>query len=163
MRILALDQSSEKTGWAKYLDGILLESGVIDLHTNKDSDARLIAMGKEISLLIKSFHPDMVSAEEVSLQNPNVKTVVMLARLQGMIMAAASLDGKQIPVIFYVPSQWRKSVGIQTGKGIKRADLKRASKELVLKEYGIAVSDDIADAILIGRCAVQAEQESKER
>lgn len=153
MKILAFDQSTKITGWALYDDGVLSNYGKIDLHTIHDSQERSIVMGKEIIRLVKNARPDLIVAEEVSLQNPNVKTVVELSRVQGLILSAAILCGLPFPV-FYSPSEWRKEVGIQTGRGVKRQELKNAAIKLVAQTQSIQVSDDIADAILIGQCAV---------
>ncbi len=153
MRILAFDQSTKITGWALYDDGVLNNYGKIDLHTIRDPKERSTKMGEEIIKLVKNTRPDLIAAEEVSLQNPNVKTVVELSRIQGIVLSAAILRGLPCPT-FYTPSEWRKEVGIQTGKGIKRQELKKAAIDLVAQIHGIRVSDDIADAILIGQCAV---------
>ena len=48
-------------------------------------------------------------------------------------------------------SHWRKMVGIKTGRGIARTELKKKDIELVKQLYNIDVNDDIADAILIGK------------
>lgn len=109
-------------------------------------------MGMEIYKKITEMSPDMIAIEDVSLQNPNVKTIVQLARLQGMIMQSVSLLG-DIPIEIYSPSSWRKLVGIQTGRGVKRTELKSAAIQLVADLYDINVSDDIADAILLGKAA----------
>ena len=135
-----------------YVDGLLESYGLIDLHTTKDAPIRLRCMGIEIYKKIASVSPDVIAIEDVSLQNPNVKTIVELARLQGMILQSASLLG-DISVMIYTPSSWRKIVGIQTGRGIKRSELKSASKKIVADLHEISVSDDIADAILLGRAA----------
>ena len=41
-------------------------------------------------------------------------------------------------------------MGIHTGKGIKRDELKKKSQFLVKNIYNIDVNDDISDAICIG-------------
>lgn len=163
MRILAFDQSTQKTGWAFFVDGGLLDSGVCDLHKEKDVDVRLRGLCRFASELISKQQPDLITAEGVSLQNPNVKTIVELARVQGLLQAAAYSLPTEVPIVFYMPATWRKAVGIQMGRGVKRAELKKAAIAMVAERYGKQVSDDEADAILIGRAAVALAAENKEK
>lgn len=163
MRILAFDQSTQKTGWAVFDNGVLLDSGVCDLHKEKDVDVRLRGLFSFANELVSKRQPNLIAAEGVSLQNPNVKTIVELARVQGLLQAAAySLPGS-VPIVFYMPAAWRKVVGIQMGRGVKRAELKKAAIAMVAEKYGKQVSDDEADAILIGQAAVDLAAENKEK
>lgn len=162
MKILALDQSTQKTGWAYFEDGTLVESGVLDLHKQKDTSARLQDFWMFVHELILTRQPDKIAAEGVSLQNPNVKTIVELARVQGLVQAASYTLTVPVPVEFYMPATWRKAVGIHLGRGIKRAELKKAAVSLVSDMYGKVVSDDEADAILIGQAMVNLTAENKE-
>ena len=154
MRILAFDQSTTKTGWAFFEDGSLQNSGVLDFHSISDIGVRSQRLWSGITSVIFKQHPNIIVAEEVSLQNPNVKTIVELARVQGLIQAGCYEYTNRPIVYFYTPSFWRKTVGIQTGRGIKRSELKKASIALVEQRYHRHVSDDEADAILIGQAAV---------
>lgn len=163
MRILAFDQSTQKTGWAVFDDGQLVESGVCDLHKEKDVNVRLRALWQYAVDLVQCWEPNLVVAENVSLQNPNVKTIVELARVQGLLQAAAYSLPVVEPITYYMPAAWRKAVGIQTGRGIKRADLKKAAIAMVSEQYHKQVSDDEADAILIGQAAVSLATELKEK
>lgn len=163
MKILAFDQSTQKTGWAIFEDGVLLDSGVYDLHKEKDVDVRLRGLCGFIREFIPEQQPNLVVAEGVSLQNPNVKTIVELARVQGLLQAATYSLPVYVPVVFFMPAAWRKAVGIQIGRGVKRAELKKAAISMVAERYGKQVSDDEADAILIGQAAVDLAAEHKEK
>lgn len=162
MKILAFDSSTVKTGWALFEDGELVESGVCDVHKEKDCAMRAEQMYKFFVLKTVAVLPDMLAVEEVNIQNPNVRTLVELGRVQGWIQAATYSLPYPAKIIFYTPSQWRKAVGIQTGRGIKRAELKKAAVQMVLTQYGKQVSDDEADAILIGQAAYNLSMENKE-
>ena len=162
MKILAFDQSTQKTGWAVFENGALLRSGVFDFHKEKDISKSSYEFWTRAHSLVADEQPDMIAAEGVSLQNPNVKTIVELARVQGMIQAASYTDDRQIPIEFYMPATWRKVVGIQTGRGIKRTELKKAAIELVSLIYDKQVTDDEADAILIGRAMTVLTADNKE-
>lgn len=163
MRILAFDQSTQKTGWAVFEDGRLLDSGVCDLHKDDDVDARSRGLFDFANELVSKRQPELIVAEGVSLQNPNVKTIVELARVQGLLQAAAYSLPETVPIVFYMPSSWRKVVGIQVGRGVKRAELKKAAITMVAEKYGKQVSDDEADAILIGQAAADLAAENKEK
>lgn len=63
-----------------------------------------------------------------------------------------------IEIIYVYPSSWRASIGIQTGRGIKRADLKQKDIAFVEEKYSIKVNDDIADAIGIGLSQIKREE-----
>lgn len=162
MKILAFDQSTIRTGWALFEDGHLKESGVYDIHKIKDERERSYLMYQFIYEIALNKQPDKVVAEAVSLQNPNVRTIVELARVQGLIRAASYHLPFLTDVVFYEPAQWRKTVGIQTGRGIKRAELKKASMQMVAERYNKQVSDDEADAILMGQAACSLITENKE-
>lgn len=162
MKILAFDQSTVKTGWAVFEDGQFVDSGVFDVHKEKDASRRSRQMYELLLCKTLEVMPNLVVAEEVSLQNPNVKTIVELSRIQGLVQAASYASLSNPFVTFYTPAQWRKSVGIQTGRGIKRAELKKASTQMVAEKYGKNVSDDEADAILIGQAACGLSKENKE-
>ena len=48
-----------------------------------------------------------------------------------------------------VASTWRSRIGIHTGRGIKRHQLKQADIEYVLNKYGISANDYVCDAICL--------------
>ena len=146
MKIIAFDQSTVKTGFA-VMNGTDLEKyGVIDLHKEEDHWIRSQEMFHQTARLIKDTKPKLVIIEGVALQT-NPQVLMKLGQLQGHIMAAAW--GRNIPVMIYLPTQWRKILGMTQGKGVKRADLKRQSIEFVQKCYPIEVTEDEAEAIAI--------------
>ena len=108
-------------------------------------------MCKEIKRVMYAERPTLIVLEDVSYQR-DAQALINLARLQGRILQMASELG--IPVVMYKPSAWRKAVGIHTGKGIKRQELKKAAVALVLEQYGVEVTEDVAEAICIGKCAL---------
>ena len=57
---------------------------------------------------------------------------------------------KKIELELIYPSSWRASIGIKTGRGIKRTSLKEKDMQFVKENYNLDVNDDIADAICIG-------------
>lgn len=57
---------------------------------------------------------------------------------------------KKIDIEYIYPSSWRASIGIKTGRGIKRTTLKQKDIEFVKEKWNLDVNDDEADAICIG-------------
>jgi Holliday junction resolvasome RuvABC endonuclease subunit len=77
----------------------------------------------------------------------NIKVLKVLSQLQGVIMALCFKH--DIMLRLYLPSEWRKIVGL---KGKKRAEQKLAAIEYVNNKYGFSLKkkdDDIAEAIMI--------------
>lgn len=149
MKILAFDQSTVKTGYA-VVDGTDLEKhGVIDLHKEDDQWIRSQVMFKEIDKMIRTVKPNLVIIEGVALQT-NPQVLIKLGQLQGAIMASAWC--KNLPVHIYLPSEWRKQLGIKQGKGVKRQDLKKQVVALIEELYGFKPIEDEAEAIAIALC-----------
>ena len=73
----------------------------------------------------------------------------MLSNIAGAVMYYAANHG--IEFQFDLPSAWRKRVGLTQGRAIKREVLKAEAIAAVQQEYGLYVSDDIAEAILLAR------------
>ena len=61
---------------------------------------------------------------------------------------------KKLEMELIYPSSWRASIGIKTGRGIKRTTLKEKDIQFVKENYNLDVNDDEADAICIGYSCV---------
>jgi len=151
MKILALDQATNVTAWCIWNDGKPTKFGSLDLHLEKSIYLRSEEMCQFVWYLLKKEMPYLLAIEDVSYQR-DASALINLTRLQGRIIQMATELG--IPVVFYKPSAWRKEVGIKTGQGIKRPELKEAAINMVYEEYGIRTTEDIAEAICIGKCAL---------
>lgn len=148
IQILALDQSSKRTGFAIFKDKKYKKSGLIDFDIKTlTSEERFNNMCKAICDLIDKTKPELVVMEDVAFQN-NAAALIMLARLQGVIIAKC-LFGK-IELYIYSPSTWRKDLGFNQGKGIKRNELKAQAIQYVKDVFGIDAEEDICEAICIG-------------
>lgn len=149
IKILSFDQSTSSTGYA--ILGItnndikLKEYGLIE-QKSKDKD-KLTKMMRQICELICTYAPDYVVIED-TFMSINATSLKELCKLQGAIIYQCSINN--IPITIYSPTHWRKCVGFEKVKGLKRAELKEKSKELVFNKFNIQVQDDISDAICIG-------------
>ena len=154
MRTLALDQASRVTGWAVFDDGELYNYGKFSA-TQTDVGDRLHFIRKEVIGLIEKFDIDEVVFEDIQLQNnitQNVQTFKVLAEVYGLIDQMAS--ELKIPHRSYLASSWKSQLGI---KGKDRAEQKRNAQKYVMNTYGVKCTQDEADAICIGDCAVKRE------
>lgn len=151
MRIISVDQSTRVSGWAYFEDGKYVCSGVIDMNKSKlETDKRSFEMAKEIWKVIKKYNPDQLVIENVQQQS-SPSTVIILARLAGMIIGYA--EAHNIHVHILLPSQWRKALGYSQGAKVKRQELKQQSIDYVKKNLGLDLLEDECEAIAEGIAA----------
>ena len=136
--ILALDVSSSCTGWSLWNDayhlvdyGSFKPTDLLDFHSNID---RLILRG------VRS-----IVAEDI-FKGRNAQTFKVLAKHQAIVELACLQHS--IPLKLVSAIQWRKSLG--WGR-LKRAEAKKKAIVTVEELYGMKVSDDIAEAVLLGK------------
>lgn len=148
-RTLGVDQATHISGFAIFDGEELINAGCF---TAKEEDeiARDIQVKNWLIQLIQNWNVDVVGLEDIQLQQVNrgigVTTYRTLARLQGILMAVCHELG--VSYVVCPPSTWRAHCKV-TGRS--RAD-KKKSMQLKIKEwFDITVSDDVADAIGIGK------------
>jgi Holliday junction resolvasome RuvABC endonuclease subunit len=91
---------------------------------------------------------DKIIMEE-SVMTTNISTVKMLASLAGAVMYYAASHNIEFKLT--LPTHWRKKIGLSQSNKIKREVLKAEAIAAVKQAYGMDVSDDVAEAILICR------------
>lgn len=148
MKIAGIDASSNKTGVAIFEDGKYIGHTFIDLHKIKDSSERIPKMMLSICDYLARYDIDKIVMEESMMTN-NILTVKMLSSIAGAVMYYAAIH--EIEFQLDLPSAWRKRIGLTQGRTVKREVLKAEAIDAVKQEYGLDVSDDIAEAILIAR------------
>lgn len=153
MRVLSMDQSTRVSGWAYFEDGEYVCSGVVNMSKSTlATHERSFEMAKALWKIIKKYKPDCLVIEDTQQQN-NIKTVVILARLQGMIIGYA--EAHKVKVHILTPTQWRSVLNYSQGPKVKRAELKKQSIEYIKNKYGFKVSEDEAEAIALNDAARQ--------
>ena len=151
MKVLSFDQSTRVSGWAYFEDGEYVCSGVVDMSkSNLETSERSFEMARRLWKILKEYKPDYLIIEDTQQQN-NVKTVITLSRLQGMIIGYA--EAHKIKVHILLPSQWRAALSYSQGPKVKRAELKQQSADYVKKEYGFVKTEDENEAICEGVAA----------
>lgn len=156
-RILSLDQATITSGWSIFDNQSLVSYGA-NTSKGKDSIEKISNTKYWVASLIEKWKPDEVILEDIQLQSgvnkenfvgdTNVVTFKKLAHLQGTIMNY--VFEKQIPFRIVPPATWRNYSQI---KGKYRTDKKKNAQLKIKNFYDISVTEDEADAILIGRWA----------
>lgn len=146
--LLALDQSTRVSGYSVFEDGEYVCSGLIDKSKSElDTYDRSFEMARDIWRVIKKYQPDYLVIEDVQNQT-NTQTVIVLARLAGMIIGYAEAHGIETHIL--LPSQWRRALAYKQGPKVKRAELKQQSIDFVKNKYGKKLTEDESEAICIG-------------
>lgn len=146
-----MDQSTRVSGYCLFDNGEYVESGVVDMSKSElDTPERSFEMAKALWDVIEKYKPDHLVIEDTQQQN-NVKTVIILARLQGMIIGYA--EAHEIKVHILLPTAWRKALNYVQGPKVKRAELKQQSADYVKRQYGFDLSEDENEALCINEAA----------
>lgn len=144
MKILAIDQSTSKSGYAVFNNGQLCEWGIVRPSKKLDEN-NLKSMFLKLIELIEEKQPEKIVIEDVYLKYGktfNVQTHKTLANLQGMLIAYFMLHQIEYDIIH--PMTWKyKVVG-------KKKISKEETQSFVKKKYSIEFKEDEADAICIG-------------
>ena len=149
-RTIGLDQATHITGYSIFDDGELIYAGIFEAEA-EDEISRDIEIKNWVIQLIQNWKPDIIAMEGIQLQQFNNKTIGVttyqtLARLQGILMATC--HEQKIEYVVVPPATWRAHCQV---KGRTRADRKRSMQMKVKEWFDITVSDDVADAIGIGK------------
>ena len=146
-KLLSIDSSTSSTGYAVFIDGKYSRSGCIQIN----DDDKLTKMIEHIYSLIINEDPDIIVVEEMVVVR-NAQVARYLTMIIGAIFGKCLDNG-----IYYSsirPTEWRKLID-PGKKPRKRAELKEWSVQKVKELFDIeGVSDDIADAILIGQAYI---------
>lgn len=156
--ILSIDASSKATGYAVFTeDGRLVKYGVVTA-SSQNVIARIYKITNDLYEEIKDLKITKVIMEEV--QPTGFKSSLSVAKAlfmtQGSIRTMIYTKFPRAKEEFVMASHWRSILDIQTGRGIKREELKKADIAKANEIFGLKlVSDDAADAILIGHSYIK--------
>ena len=144
-RVIAFDQATEHFGLSIWDDGKMV---FYSLYTfTGDAVSRLVKIKKFINdIVINAWKPDFIVMEDIQQQHGAVMTFKILAMLLGVIEVTCAENNIEYEVVS--PNVWRKYAGTC---GKTRKEEKLLSMAVVKEKYGVTVTDDIAEAILIGQ------------
>lgn len=148
MNILFLDLSTKSSGWCVAREGKMIDYGCIT-SSSQNVLKRITIIVNGIQEIIEKYGITKIVAEEVRVDYQNAHTYKVLNWIQGITLYKAFQFFPKIEYEFIQPSSWRSKIGIHTGRGIKREELKKADIEYVKNKYNISANDDICDAICL--------------
>ena len=143
--LMGLDSSTKATGVSVYVEGKLHTQELLRANES-NSEARMKEMIDQIYESIRYHEPDIIAIETPTVCR-NQQTQRQLVMIFGAIYGFC-VDNN---IFFksYRPSEWRK-YWRDPVMPRKRAELKQWAIDKVKNEYNVDVSDDVAEAILIG-------------
>jgi crossover junction endodeoxyribonuclease RuvC len=147
MIILGIDPGVARVGWAVISTdhGAVRAAayGCITTEKTEEFPRRLLTVHKALTILIRKYKPDCISAEELFFST-NVKTAISVGEARGIVLLAAAQAN--IPVISYTPNAVKRAIA-----GDGRADKKQVTGMVVriLKLRTAPKLDDTADALAI--------------
>ena len=148
--ILALDQSTQITGWSIFKDGELYNYG--KFNPSGELMERIIKLRDWVKDTIVAEDIAFVGIEDIQLQqipgtkrDVNVATFKKLAYAQAILVELCMDLGVEYEI---VPStRWKSYLEI---KGAKRTEQKRNAQQYITEHYGVTPTQDECDAICIG-------------
>ena len=152
--IIALDQSTQLTGYAIFQDKDLIAHGVFS--PSGDYEHRIVKLRQWLLDKLEPLKSNVeVYFEDIQLQdlgggNIGVTTFKKLAHVQGALIVTCIEE--DVPYTIVPAATWRKTCGV---KGRVRSEYKPAAQAHVLEKYGIQATEDEADAICIGEYGVK--------
>jgi Holliday junction resolvasome RuvABC endonuclease subunit len=145
MIFLALDQSSNVTGFSVWKDDNLIEYGKVKFegeffHRLSQLKSWMLERIDELAA-----EDDIeVIIEEIQEQS-NMLTYKMLAAVQGVLLT--KLFERNIKTHLVYSASWKSTCGI---KGKNRTEQKQNTQKYILDKYGYKATQDESDAICIG-------------
>lgn len=152
MYTISFDQASSDTGYSVFKGDELLDYGKFKAKSSDFFD-RVVETRDFIDSVIGAYDLDQVATialEDIQFQGfrgGNVVTFKRLAQLQGILILHIQ-EKYSVDVELANASQWKSYNGV---KGRGRTEQKRNAQKLVGDLYGLSVTQDEADAILLGR------------
>ena len=147
MKIIGFDPGTARVGWAVVIYSkssvTQLSYGCFTTPAHESEEVRLLAVFTDVSRLIKTEKPDIISIEEIFFST-NAKTAIPVSQARGVILLSCAVH--TIPVVSYSPRTIKRAL---TGDG--NADKIQVQTMLMrlLKLKSIPKPDDAADAIAI--------------
>lgn len=127
-------------------DGKIVDSGTVSKEKIKDGNERIAEMSESLCAIVDKVKPELVVIENIQNQN-STKTVILLARLQGMILGYCHAHSIRTEIL--EPSKWRSKLSFKQGAGVKRDALKQQAVDYIKAHYNMDVDIDQSEAICI--------------
>lgn len=151
LKILGIDPGIARLGW-----GVVEEArgkaraisyGCFETPATMSHDARLAAVHKELTRLIKKYQPDRVAVEKLFFSK-NVKTALSVGEARGVVLMTCAL--LHAPIVEISPKEVKQAL---TGYGQADKQQMQRMVQLMLGLKETPRPDDAADALAIAICA----------
>lgn len=153
MVILGIDPGYAIIGWGiiRYERGHFfpVDFGAITTAAGTPFSERLLKIHTELSRILATYTPDVVSVEKLYFQN-NQKTAIEVAEARGVILLAMQQAG--VPFFEYTPLQVKSAV---TGYGQAEKPQVMEMTRRLLRLKAVPKPDDTADALALAICHAQ--------
>ena len=150
VRVVGFDQATIDFGISVFDDGQLTWCSV--KHLTGETNKRLMNAGLFVAEVVEILQPDYVIYEDIQYQTTTAysgyTTFKVLAELKGIV--GYELDKAGVPNEHVLNKVWQAKYGIR-GRGRAEQKLNVISKVKFLYPHLTNVTDDIADAVLIGK------------
>lgn len=132
MKVLGLDMSSQKSGYALFVNGKLKDYGLWELNSSTEHDwrQRIAFMADCVNKYCRGCAIDIIYVEDVPPILENTQTIKVLSALQGMLISVATqydIEIKFIPV-----KTWKQKIGIN----LVASKENNACKKRIKEEFG---------------------------
>lgn len=156
MRILGIDPGTSLIGY-----GIIdvsgknytaVDFGCLKTASNIPNTERVLDVYNFFKKLIKKYKPDYLAIESLFFFK-NIKTVLKVSEIRGVLLLAAAEQGLEIKE--FTPLQVKQAVS-----GYGRADKKQVQRmvEMILGQKIKNVPDDAVDALAIAICCANTKE-----
>lgn len=142
--LLALDQSSTKTGYCLMVDGKIKEVGCINVRASLDLFERTVEMSKDIRELLNKFKPDYLCLEEIYGLPGRYTALKALAIVRGALILVWYEYKHEAPIVINCSSA-RCKIGIK-GNAKKPEVMAAVNAKFNLK----IENEHEADAVVLG-------------
>jgi hypothetical protein len=147
-RLVAIDNATHNAGISVFDDDKLVFYKLYKYEG--DTITRMVANRQFLEdIVIKTWNADMIVLEDIQYQNNNIMTFKTLAMLLGSSLVSCAAQGIKTETV--LSKVWRSHFMIA---GKSRIEEKKGAIDKVKLMYNITVNDDVAEAILLGKYAV---------
>ena len=153
---LSLDISGDTIGWSSWHGDNLIKYGKKVLNKKSDWGKKLLELSLFLKKIFIKFNPCVVVLEDIYLGR-NVKTLILLARLQGIVFLEFEIFNPGALIELVSPATWKSAVGINIHKTPYRGSSPPQKKMFIISEINkrfnlnfIKEDEDICDSIAIG-------------
>ena len=155
LTVLGIDPGLQRTGYAviEYHGKSvkLKEAGVLTTNGKDPLEIRLNTISESLEEILNEFQPDSMVVEKLYSHFNHPQTAVVMGHARGIILKCAA--GHCIPVISYASTRIKKSV---TGNGRASKSQVQRSVTSILKLDEVPEPPDVADAIAVALCHIEA-------